>query len=70
MKHPVSQLRHHPLNEEIYDISNIEELLTSIQEVGLLQPLTIDHYNQLALGIGDSHPTMVRKFKMNDILVY
>ncbi len=33
MKLPVSDLRHHPLNGEIYDLSNIEELVSSIEEV-------------------------------------
>jgi len=50
MKLPVNQLTHHPLNEEIYDISNLSELVDSIREVGLLQPLTVNQHNQVVSG--------------------
>ena len=46
MKVKVSDLKHHPKNKEIYTLSSIEELMESISEVGLLQPL-IDSQNQV-----------------------
>ena len=50
MKVKVSSLKHHPKNKEIYDLSSIDELIESISEVGLLQPLTIDTRNQVISG--------------------
>ena len=50
MKVKVSSLKHHPKNKEIYDLSSIDELMESISEVGLLQPLTIDTLNQVISG--------------------
>ena len=50
MKILVSNLTHHPLNEEIYTLSNIDDLETSIKEVGLLQPLVINQHNQVISG--------------------
>ena len=50
MKVKVSTLTHHPKNREIYDLSSIDELMLSISEVGLLQPLTIDTHNQVISG--------------------
>jgi ParB/RepB/Spo0J family partition protein len=50
MKAKVSSLKHHPKNKEIYNLSSIEELMESISEVGLLQPLTIDTRNQVISG--------------------
>lgn len=50
MKIKVSELSHHPLNKEIYDLSNIDELVSSIEEVGVLQPLVIDQFNQVVSG--------------------
>jgi hypothetical protein len=47
MKVPVKNLTHHPLNESIYSLSGIEDLMRSIEDVGLLQPLTIDQHNQV-----------------------
>ncbi len=46
----VSSLTHHPLNKDIYTLSSIDELVESINEVGLLQPLTIDQHNQVISG--------------------
>jgi len=43
-------LKHHPVNREIYNLSSIDELVESIKKVGLLQPLTIDQYNQVVSG--------------------
>jgi len=36
MKVSLSKLSHHPKNEEIYQLSDIEDLMESISEVGLL----------------------------------
>ena len=50
MKVKVSSLKHHPKNKEIYNLSSIEELMGSISEVGLLQSLIIDQYQQIISG--------------------
>lgn len=50
MKLKVSKLKHHPKNKEIYTLSSIEELMDSITELGLLQPLVIDQHNQIISG--------------------
>ena len=50
MRVKVSSLKHHPNNKEIYTLSSIEELMESISEVGLLQPLIIDSRNQVISG--------------------
>mgnify|MGYP000846667998 CR=1 FL=1 len=50
MKIGVSNLTHHPKNKEIYNLSSIEELMESINELGLLQPLVIDQNNQIISG--------------------
>ena len=42
MKVKVFDIKHHPKNQEIYELSSIEDLMESIQVVGLLQPLIID----------------------------
>jgi len=41
MKVKVQDLKHHPLNEKIYSLTGLDELLISIQQIGLLEPLTI-----------------------------
>ena len=46
----VNKLKHHPLNKEIYRLSSIEELSSSIKEMGLLEPLVIDKKNQVISG--------------------
>ena len=46
----VSELDHHPLNRKIYILSDIDDLASSIQEVGLLQPLVIDQKNRVISG--------------------
>ena len=50
MKIEVSKLKHHPKNKEIYTLSSIEELMDSISELGLLQPLVVDQQNQIISG--------------------
>lgn len=50
MKVKVSKLNHHPLNKRIYSLSGIESLMESIQQVGLLEPPTIDQHFQVISG--------------------
>ena len=50
MQIKVSTLTHHPQNGEIYNLSNIDDLVDSISEVGLLSPLIIDKQNQVISG--------------------
>lgn len=46
----VSSLNHHPLNQKIYTLSSIDDLVDSIGKVGLLQPLVINQSNQIISG--------------------
>ena len=50
MKVNVSELSHHPKNSEIYTLSNIDDLVQSIGDVGLLSALVIDKKNQVISG--------------------
>ena len=50
MKVSVAKLIHHPRNKEIYSLSNIDDLVQSIDEVGLLTPLVIDKSKQVISG--------------------
>ena len=50
MKVNVSQLSHHPLNSEIYSLSSLDDLISSIEEFGLLQPLVINERNEVVSG--------------------
>lgn len=50
MKVKIKNINHHPLNKNIYILSNIDDLKESIQSVGLLQPLTINQNNQIISG--------------------
>jgi DNA modification methylase/ParB-like chromosome segregation protein Spo0J len=50
MKIPLSQVQPHPLNETIYDLSNIDDLVVSIGEVGLLTPVVVNQQYQLISG--------------------
>ena len=50
MEIQVSKLKHHPLNQEVYFLSDIDDLVESISEVGLLQPLIIDQHHQVISG--------------------
>lgn len=47
---PVDALKPHPINAEIYSLSDIDDLANSIAEVGLLTPLVIDQHNQVISG--------------------
>ena len=50
MEFPVSDLKHHPTNALIYTLSNIDDLVQSIGDIGLLSPLVIDKSNQVISG--------------------
>ena len=50
MRLPISNITPHPKNREIYSLSDLEDLRNSILEVGLLQPLIINQYNQILSG--------------------
>ena len=50
MKIPVSLLHHHPLNEQHYNLSDIDTLTNSIKEVGLLEPLVVNKKNEVISG--------------------
>ena len=50
MKIPLSQIHSHPLNETIYDLSNIDDLVVSIGEVGPLTPVVVNQQYQLISG--------------------
>ena len=47
---PVAKLRSHPKNQEIYSLSNIEDLENSISSLGLLEKLVIDEEFQVISG--------------------
>lgn len=46
----INKLSHHPINTDIYNLSNIEELSQSIQEVGLLQKIVVNKELQIISG--------------------
>ena len=46
----VSRLKPHPKNEEIYQISDVDDLAASIAEVGLLNALVVDQHDQVISG--------------------
>ena len=50
MKVSVSSLHHHPLNEQIYSLTDIDTLTNSIKQVGLLEPLVINKKNEVISG--------------------
>jgi len=50
MKVKVSKLNHHPLNKRIYSLSGIDTLMDSINQVGLLEPPTVDQHFQVVSG--------------------
>ena len=50
MKKSVVEITPHPLNGTIYDLSNIDDLVFSIEEKGLLQPLILNQRNQILSG--------------------
>lgn len=50
MKVKVSKIISHPKNKEIYNLSSIEDLVTSIREHGLLEKIVIDKKNRIISG--------------------
>jgi len=50
MKVSLTKLKPHPLNSEIYNLSAMDDLISSIEEVGLLQNLVIDQDFQVISG--------------------
>jgi DNA modification methylase len=67
MKVSVNTLRHHELNSSIYSLTGIEDLMRSIEDVGLLQPLTIDQHNQVVSG--NRRFEAIRKLKWEKVEV-
>ena len=58
----VQDLGYHPLNSEIYSLSSLDDLISSIEEFGLLQPLVINQRNEedtqtvKQAGVREHHP--------------
>ena len=50
MKIPINQLKTCPINSEIYRDSDVGDLVNSIGEVGLLQPIVITPDNTIVSG--------------------
>ena len=50
MKKSVVEITPHPLNEKIYSLSNLDDLVRSISQKGLLQPLILNQRNQILSG--------------------
>ena len=50
MKISVNQLQTCPINSEIYRDSDVSDLINSIQEVGLLQPIVVTPDNLIVSG--------------------
>lgn len=50
MKKRVEEISSHPLNEEIYSLSNVDDLVFSIAEKGLLQPIILNQHDQIISG--------------------
>ena len=50
MKVAVGTLKHPPRNKEIYSLSNIDDLVQSIEEVGMRTPLVINKSKQVISG--------------------
>ena len=46
----VSDIKSNPINEQIYDLSGIEELAASIDEVGLLQSIIVNQSHTVISG--------------------
>ena len=46
----VKKIRPHPKNQEIYSLSNIDDLRNSIKSVGLLEKIIIDQHFQIISG--------------------
>ena len=67
MKIQVSKLVPHPLNREVYSLSDVDDLVASINEVGLLQPLVIDQKNRVISG--NRRLSAIRKLQKRTVAV-
>ena len=67
MKLKVSYITHHPLNEKIYNLSDIEDLKESINKVGLLQPIVIDKKKRVISG--NRRFQAIKELKWKDVEV-
>ncbi|MEN8805708.1 MAG: DNA methyltransferase [Wenyingzhuangia sp.] len=68
MKVKVSSLKHHPKNKDIYELSSIDQLIESIKDVGLLQPLIIDTKNQVISGNRRLKSIRILKWEEVDVI--
>ena len=68
MKINVKELNHHPLNKSIYNLTDIDDLVENIRKVGLLQPLVIDHFNQVISGNRRLESIKRLKWKTVDVI--
>lgn len=50
MRLSLSKITPHPKNKEIYSLTDLEDLKSSLNEVGLLQPIIINQHNQILSG--------------------
>lgn len=50
MKVKVSELSHHPLNSEVYKVDNVDDLIESINDIGLLEKLIVNPKYQVISG--------------------
>jgi DNA modification methylase len=46
----ITEIQSHPLNQHIYDLSNIDDLVTSIDQVGLLTPVVVNQNLKIISG--------------------
>jgi len=67
MKISVNLLTSHPKNAEIYDLTDIEDLSDSLEEMGLLTPLVINQYNQVISG--NRRLAAVKRLEWGDVEV-
>ena len=67
MKVKVDTIEPHPLNKQIYSLSNIEDLVSSIKDVGLLQPIIINQNHQIISG--HRRYTAIKKLGWNEVEV-
>ena len=69
MKKSVKHLKPHPLNAGIYQLSGIEELADSIQQVGLLEPLVVNADHQIISGHRRLRAIKQLKWKSVEVIV-
>jgi len=50
VKLSIHKITSHPKNREIYSLSDLDDLKSSLQTVGLLQPLILNQFNQILSG--------------------